>query len=102
MYADPPADSAEARERREAEAEAQAAAELDRRRHAETCRDGWLGEDSQGRPIACPRCRPHTLRVPCWLCGQSSEACDIKRGGRLGGCCEGCDHRPAPRREGDT
>lgn len=23
------------------------------------CADGWLGEDSEGRPRPCPECRPH-------------------------------------------
>jgi hypothetical protein len=29
------------------------------------CTDGWAGDDDQGRPIACPTCRPHApaLRV---------------------------------------
>ncbi|NED96467.1 hypothetical protein G1H11_14245 [Phytoactinopolyspora alkaliphila] len=26
------------------------------------CKDGWLGEDHDGRPAPCPRCRPHLHR----------------------------------------
>lgn len=32
--------------------------------HDQTCRDGWLGEDHQGRPIPCLKCRPHLNRSP--------------------------------------
>lgn len=31
--------------------------------HDPRCRSGWLGEDIDGRPIPCLRCRPH-LRKP--------------------------------------
>ncbi len=92
MYTDAPVDSTEARERREAEAEDQAAAELDRRRHAETCMNGWVGEDQDGRPAPCPRCRPHLLTVACWTCGQTSNACRIKWAALTGRCCDYCDH----------
>jgi hypothetical protein len=27
------------------------------------CVDGWLGEDHHGRPVPCPRCRPHLRRA---------------------------------------
>jgi hypothetical protein len=27
------------------------------------CVDGWLGEDHHGRPVPCPRCRPHLHRA---------------------------------------
>ena len=27
--------------------------------HDPRCRSGWLGEDLDGRPIPCLRCRPH-------------------------------------------
>lgn len=27
--------------------------------HDSRCRSGWLGEDLDGRPIPCLRCRPH-------------------------------------------
>lgn len=26
------------------------------------CVEGWLGEDEEGRPQPCPRCRPHLVR----------------------------------------
>lgn len=29
--------------------------------HDQTCVDGLLGEDHEGRPIACLRCRPHLI-----------------------------------------
>ncbi|WP_157514994.1 hypothetical protein [Nocardioides sp. J54] len=31
--------------------------------HDPRCRDGWLGEDLQGRPVPCLQCRPHLLRL---------------------------------------
>lgn len=100
MTWDAPVDSTDARERREADAAAAAAEELDRRRHAETCRDGWLGEDESGRPRACPRCKPHTVRVACWTCSATAPACAMKRNARLGPCCDYCDHQPHARRSG--
>ncbi|CAN0478446.1 unnamed protein product, partial [Phaeothamnion confervicola] len=78
-YVDVPIDSTEARERRNDEAAAAAADERDRAQHAETCHDGWLGEDEAGRPVACPRCRPHLIRVACWTCSQTAPACAQKR-----------------------
>lgn len=30
--------------------------------HDPRCRDRWLGEDEEGRPIPCPVCKPHTIR----------------------------------------
>jgi len=30
--------------------------------HAARCTDGFLGEDAQGRPIVCLRCRPHLAK----------------------------------------
>lgn len=27
-----------------------------------SCTAGWLGEDDEGRPRPCPRCRPHLIR----------------------------------------
>ena len=29
------------------------------RPHEASCRNGWLGEDSEGRPVPCTICRPH-------------------------------------------
>lgn len=29
--------------------------------HDPRCRNGWLGEDSQGRAIFCPKCKPHLV-----------------------------------------
>lgn len=31
--------------------------------HSPRGRDGWLGEDSEGRPIPCLQCRPHLQRT---------------------------------------
>ena len=98
-YADAPIDSTDARERREAEDHAQATELADRRDHAERCRAGWLGEDDEGRPIACPRCRPHARHIDCRTCGQSPTACSTKRASRLGRCCDHCDHTHARRLE---
>lgn len=28
--------------------------------HDPRCRNRWLGEDDEGRPIPCPVCKPHT------------------------------------------
>lgn len=95
-YSDAPVDSTEARERREAEAEAEATGELDRRRHAETCIDGWLGEDQHGRPIPCQRCRPHLFTEPCRTCQQSISTCLTKRDSLEGRCCDHCEHTPSP------
>lgn len=85
-------DSTDAREQREAEAALDAAEVADRRDHADRCIGGWLGEDPDGRPIACPRCRPHLLHTPCHLCGVRYEACALQSASRLGACCEHCNH----------
>jgi hypothetical protein len=92
MYVDAPTDSSEARERREAEAEAEALEVAERRRHDEVCRGGWLGEDDEGRPILCTRCRPHLLHTPCRTCGTTYEACNQQLAARRGPCCDQHDH----------
>ncbi|MBM0125608.1 hypothetical protein [Pimelobacter simplex] len=38
--------------------------ETDFQQHAPGCRDGWLGEDDEGRPIPCLECRPHLRAKP--------------------------------------
>lgn len=87
-----PVDSTDAREQRELEAERVEAEASDARDHAERCRGGFLGEDAAGRPIACTRCRPHLLNVPCWTCGTAYDACNHQRAARRGRCCDGCNH----------
>lgn len=86
-YLEPPTDSADARDRRELDVMD------DKNQH--NCNHGWLGVDKEERPIACPRCRPHLVRVACWLCSATAPACDMKRDQRRGRCCDHCDHRPA-------
>lgn len=56
-----PTDSAEAREFREAELEAEHEPVMPPRPHEARCRNGWLGEDSGGRPVPCLVCRPHLV-----------------------------------------
>lgn len=92
-----PVDSTDAKERRELEEATAAAAAAADAEHSETCCDGWLGEDQDGRPVACPRCRPHLVSVPCWKCSQTAPACSKKRASLLGACCEYCDHHSAVR-----
>ncbi|NPC96612.1 hypothetical protein [Nocardioides sp. zg-DK7169] len=89
-----PLDSSDAREHREAEAarlEAEAAAQ---REHAETCRGGWLGEDDEGRPVPCRRCRPWLAHVSCRICSAPYQACHNLTTIRRGPCCDGCNHTP--------
>ena len=88
----PPIDSAEARELREAEAD-EVHARLPSA-HDARCRDGWLGDDDQDRPIPCPTCRPHLAPHHCKHCGASRHTCNSNRilGGRH--CCRGCTHQP--------
>lgn len=87
-----PVDSADVAELREAE-RAQAEAEVsERERHVRECRDGWRGEDSEGRPVPCTQCRPHLLHMPCATCGAAWNACQAQVQARRGGCCDSCLH----------
>jgi hypothetical protein len=87
-----PIDSTDAREQRELE-QARAEAEgLENIRHSLTCRGGWLGEDEEGRPRPCPRCRPALMHVACHLCGVSHQACALQQAHRRGPCCPSCNH----------
>jgi hypothetical protein len=52
-----PVDLADAAKPREAAAYAN-----DEPLHDARCRDGWLGDDDQDRPIPCLVCRPHLTR----------------------------------------
>ena len=91
-----PIDSAEAAELRERET----SDEQDDRptypladdQHDARCRGGWLGEDADGRPVVCHRCRPHLLAAPCWTCSATQDACAHQQARRLGPCCDACDH----------
>ncbi|MCM0622843.1 hypothetical protein [Nocardioides bruguierae] len=91
---DAPIDSTDAREQREAEAEAAAALQLEARVHAATCRGGWLGEDDEGRPRPCPRCRPHLVHVSCRTCQAPWQSCRSLTEIRRGPCCDQCNHDP--------
>lgn len=87
-----PVDSSDARELREAEAE-RLAEELDqRRRHDDECRDGWRGQDEEGRPRPCLRCRPHLARRECRTCAVPAERCQAQRRQGRGACCGSCEH----------
>jgi hypothetical protein len=94
-YADAPTDSTDARERREFESAAAAAEILERQRHTEQCRDGWLGEDSERRPVPCSRCRPWLFRIACRTCSAPWHTCLRQIDRSRGACCELCNHRPA-------
>lgn len=89
-----PVDSADARELRELEQDQAAAEQSDRDRHTRDCRGGWLGEDPEGRPVACPTCRPHLAHVACRTCQATWTACETRHGRHLGRCCPDCDHDP--------
>lgn len=89
-----PIDSADAAEQRELE---QAWAELelaDDRRHDSECRGGWRGEDEDGRPRACLRCRPHLAHVACRTCSALWQSCQSLHAIGRGPCCDDCDHQP--------
>lgn len=98
-----PVDSTDAREQREAEAAA--AAETDRHDvqphravpHDPRCRAGWLGEDTDGRPIPCTTCRPHLAHIACRTCSTTWPTCQALVHADHGPCCDLCDHHPAAR-----
>lgn len=58
--------------------------------HDAGCVNGFAGEDPEGLPIPCRRCRPHM--APCPVCGSTRTACNHKilRDGQ--GCCGSCPH----------
>ena len=91
-----PVDSADAREIREAEHEAKAALEHLDQVHAVLCQRGWLGYDPQGRPIPCPRCRPHLYARPCSTCSKRDSLCSVTRRRTGRGCCDHCTHAEGP------
>lgn len=88
----PPIDSTDAREQREAQAEQEATEHEQQQAHSLACSRGWLGEDSDGRPIPCLRCRPWLAHVDCRLCGTTWQACGAQTAGGRGRCCTNCDH----------
>lgn len=92
-----PTDSTDAREQREREAAQVDAQAAEERRHAAKCRGGWLGEDAEGRPVPCDRCRPHLDRIACRTCSTRPEACAQQRNTHRGPCCPDCDHTRTPR-----
>jgi len=99
MIATHPVDSAEAAELRERAMVEQEqldamAAERDQRRrdHDQRCRRGWLGEDTEGRPVPCLVCRPWLSSGPCLTCSTPPHACAEQRQHRHGPCCDSCDH----------
>jgi hypothetical protein len=92
-----PVDSTDARERRELEEAAQAAAAGDELTHAVQCHNGWLGEDDEGRPIPCLRCRPSLARVACRTCQLPPDPCAEQLARRHGRCCVDCNHNPSTR-----
>lgn len=92
-----PVDSADARELRELE-EARKARPEDQPRpaiHDATCRDGWIGDDAAGRPIACPVCKPHLYDHRCMTCNLPQSRCAGQRAHVGQRCCNGCQHRIA-------
>jgi hypothetical protein len=90
-----PIDSTDAREQRELEAALAAEATEAATLHAATCVDGWLGEDLEGHPIACPTCRPHLLTSSCTTCGIDARACRLRRDIGRPPCCDRCSHNTA-------
>jgi hypothetical protein len=87
-----PTDSTDAREQREIEHERVEAERAEETAHASDCVGGWLGEDAEGRPRPCPRCRPSLMHVPCRTCGVAYQACTLQGARRRGPCCDACDH----------
>lgn len=90
-----PVDSTDAAEQRELEEAAAAAEQAERQRHDQECVGGWRGEDPQGRPIACVRCRPHLAHVACRTCQRPWTVCETRQARHRGRCCLDCDHQPA-------
>jgi hypothetical protein len=86
-----PVDSSEAAEMREAEHE-RVRQELEVAAHDPSCRDGWLGEDLDGRLVPCLRCRPHLVDRACLTCSAKASACEQRKtiDGRR--CCPDCRH----------
>jgi hypothetical protein len=93
-----PIDSTDAREQRELEQARSEAAAHDVRLHDAECRGGWRGQDAEGRPRACLRCRPHLAHVACRICSVPWQSCQNLTSIRRGPCCTACDHRPANER----
>lgn len=91
-------DSTAAAEHREAEVERQAEELEAQRRHDAECRDGWRGEDEDGRPRPCRVCRPWLARHECRVCALTEQLCVEQRRAGRGACCGGCDHSDADRR----
>lgn len=87
-----PVDSAEAAELREIEAE-QESLEVEHRRD---CRNGWLGEDADDRPVPCPWCKPNLYDALCSTCSRRLSSCTALQHLQHRSCCDACMHRPVP------
>jgi len=87
-----PVDSADAAELREIAAEHLSV----ERQHEHVCHAGLLGEDADGRPVPCPRCRPHLYDAPCSTCSRRRSSCEALRRVQHRDCCDACAHRAAP------
>lgn len=59
--------------------------------HNSACVNGWLPLDSEGRPAACPVCRPWL--AACSTCGKAQNRCEFERS-MVGRCCPQCPHTP--------
>ena len=86
-----PTDSTDARELREVEAEhlARVGAGLP---HNPACQAGWIGEDADGKPTACPRCHPATRATACSACLCRASTCLNRQLLHARLCCAGCTH----------
>jgi hypothetical protein len=88
-----PIDSTEAREELERDRDQAAAAARSDLEHMARCRDGWLGEDNDGRPVPCLHCRPHLAQpARCSTCQAPAGACAAQVHARRGHCCDLCEH----------
>lgn len=87
-----PIDSTDAREQRELADELETIAKREDAEHAARCRGGWLGEDDEGRPIVCLRCRPAFATISCPTCSTPPGACTSQKARGRGRCCPDCRH----------
>ena len=64
--------------------------------HDPACVNGYIGEDSDRRPIPCPTCKPWLVACP--TCGTASSRCEFGRSLLRGRCCPQCPHVPPTRK----
>lgn len=88
-----PVDSTEAREFAEQRLALEHERSLRQRDHDRNCTRGWLGEDDQGRPIACLVCRPWLNAAGCRTCGITAVLCQRQVDRGRGACCTDCQHQ---------